>query len=198
MPDIVTVGGSPASPSRCATTLGHVRRSMAGRGFTTDAVEVRDLDAQGLVWASFDEPTIRTAIDAVQEARALVVATPVYKAAYSGVLKLFLDLLPPGSLADKPVLPVTTAGSLAHCLALDYALKPVLAALGARHLLQGVCLLDSDFEYGPDGAVVALNPASAERLHQAIDALAQPLGKPHPQPQSDPLAPVAILEEVPA
>ena len=193
MPDVVTVGGSPASPSRCAATLGHVRQVMAGRGYSTGAVEVRDLDPRGMVWARFDEPSIRAAVDAVQEARALVVATPVYKAAYSGVLKLFLDLLPPGSLAGKPVLPVTTAGSLAHCLALDYALKPVLAALGARHILQGVCLLDSDFAYGPDGAVSAINPAAADRLHQAIDGFAQPLGQPQPLR----LAPADTLEEIP-
>lgn len=46
---MVTVGGSPASPSRCAATLGHARRTMAERGYATDAVEVRNLDAQSLI-----------------------------------------------------------------------------------------------------------------------------------------------------
>lgn len=177
MHDVVTVGGSPAVPSRCAAALSAVRRSMTGAGFSTAAIEVRELDAEGLVWARFDEPTVRTAIDAVQESRALVVATPVYKAAYSGLLKTFLDLLPPGSLAGKTVLPVATAGSLAHCLALDYALKPVLGALGARHILQGVCLLDADFVYHEDGSI-ELVPAAADRLKVAIETLQDGLGAP--------------------
>lgn len=170
MPDVVTVGGSPAAPSRCAATLGVVRRALERRGHATGAVEVRDLDPRGLLWARQDEPSVRAALDAVQEARAVVVATPVYKVAYSGLLKTFLDLLPSGSLAGKTVLPVVTAGSLAHCLALDYALKPVLGALGARHILQGVCLLDADFAYGADGAI-ALHDAAYPRLEAAIESL---------------------------
>jgi FMN reductase len=177
MHDVVTVGGSPAVPSRCAAALGAVRREVAAAGFAAGAVEVRDLDAQGLVWARFDEPSVRAAIDAVQGARAVVVATPVYKAAYSGLLKAFLDLLPPGALAGKTVLPVATAGSLAHCLALDYALKPVLAALGARHILQGVCLTDADFLHYQDGAM-ELQPAAADRLAAAVDGLKAGLGAP--------------------
>ena len=61
----------------------------------------------------------------------MVVSTPVYKAAYSGVLKVFLDLLPQFGLAGKVVLPLVTGGTASHVLAIDYALRPVLLALGA-------------------------------------------------------------------
>jgi hypothetical protein len=67
--------------------------------------------------------------------RAIVVATPIYKASYTGVLKALLDTIPPGSFAEQDVLPLATAGTLAHYLALDYALRPVLTFLGARDIL---------------------------------------------------------------
>jgi FMN reductase len=169
-PDVVTISGSPASPSRCAVTLDHVRSALAGRGVTSAALEIREIEPSALVQARFDHPEIREAVDLVTNARAIVIATPVYKAAYSGLLKSFLDLLPMGALEDKTILPMTTAGSLAHCLALDYALKPVLGAIGARHILQGACLLDGDFAYG-EGGHIALGGQTGERLDAAIDHL---------------------------
>jgi len=170
MPDVVTIGGSPASPSRCAAALGQVRAELAARGIAADSVEVRDLDPQALVWAQFAPPAIVEAVAAVREARAVVIASPVYKASCSGLLKTFLDLLPPGALDGKTVLPVTTAGSLAHCLAIDYAMKPVLSSLGARHILQGACLVDSDFLYA-DGGAISLVGAARDRLWQSLDEL---------------------------
>jgi FMN reductase len=71
-----------------------------------------------------------------------VVATPVYKASFSGLLKTLLDLLPQRALAGKVVFPLATGGTLAHVLVLDYALRPVLTALGSPVIVQGHFLLD--------------------------------------------------------
>ncbi|MDQ0896682.1 NAD(P)H-dependent oxidoreductase [Paenibacillus sp. V4I7] len=60
------------------------------------------------------------------------------EASYTGVLKAFLDLLPQKGLECKVVLPLAVGGTISHLLAIDYALKPVLSALGARNILQGV------------------------------------------------------------
>jgi FMN reductase len=68
----------------------------------------------------------------------VVVATPVYKAAYSGILKAFLDLLPQFGLTNKLVLPLATGGSQSHMLALDYALRPVLSSLNPKHVLPSI------------------------------------------------------------
>jgi SsuE family FMN reductase len=73
----------------------------------------------------------------IEAAAALIVSTPIYKAAYTGALKALLDILPPAALDGKVVLPIATGGSFAHLLAIEYALKPVLSALGATDLLQG-------------------------------------------------------------
>jgi FMN reductase len=56
-------------------------------------------------------------------------------------------------LRGKTVLPIATGGSPAHLLAIDYALKPVLSALGATDLLQGVYVVDKQLAVGSGGAL---------------------------------------------
>lgn len=170
MLDVVTIAGSPALPSRCATALDTARDLLERRGLQTAAINLRDLPPEALLWARFTDPAIQRATAMVAEARAIVVATPVYKASFSGLLKSFLDLLPSDALANKGVLPIATAGSLAHCLVLEYAMKPVLAALGASSFLPAVCLIDSDFVYEGD-RLSRLETAAGGRLAAALDAL---------------------------
>ncbi len=62
---------------------------------------------------------------------------------FSGALKTLLDLLPERALEGKIVLPLATGGTIAHMLAVDYALKPVLNALKAQEILHGVFADDS-------------------------------------------------------
>jgi FMN reductase len=50
------------------------------------------------------------------------------------------------------VLPMATGGSIAHMLAVDYALKPVLSALKAQEMLQGIFADDSQIAYGEGSA----------------------------------------------
>ena len=74
-------------------------------------------------------------------------------------------------LRGKTVLPLATGGSAAHLLALDYALKPVLSALGARHVLDAVFATDAQLQrheaggYVPEADLVA-------RLDRAVAPLA--------------------------
>ena len=89
------------------------------------------------------EPKVLDLLAQVANADGLVIATPVYKASFSGALKTVLDLLPERALAHKVVLPMATGGSIAHMLAVDYALKPVLSALKAQELLHGIFAEDS-------------------------------------------------------
>jgi FMN reductase len=142
---IVALAGSPSANSRSTALLRHVLSRFPDGAVRTEIV-LRDLPAAALVRADFDDPAIRRARDQVAAARLVVVATPIYKASFSGLLKSFLDLLPPDALRGKTVLALGTGGSPAHLLALDYALKPVLAALGARHILDTVYAVDGQFE----------------------------------------------------
>ena len=141
---IVALAGSPSADSRSTALLRHVLSRLDPLVARSEIV-LRDLPAIALVRAEFDDPAIRRAREQVAAARFVVIATPIYKASFSGLLKTFLDLLPQDALRGKTVLALGTGGSAAHLLALDYALKPVLAALGARHILDSIYAVDAQF-----------------------------------------------------
>jgi FMN reductase len=168
MSDIVTIAGSPSHPSRSSAILELILERFEERRLSTSAIQIRSLPAQALLWGHIEDRSIQAAIQFVEAARVVVVATPVYKAAYTGLVKTFLDVLPQQALADKLVFPIATGGSSAHLLAIDYALKPVLCALGAQHILNGLYIQDSQLQY-TDGLV--LDSAIEQRLDKAIDTI---------------------------
>src|SRR4051812_9038638 len=167
MPSVVTIAGSPSHPSRTAALALYVAELLRARGFDLEAIHVRDLPARELLAGQAADPVIAAAIRHIERADAVVVATPIYKAAYSGVLKAFLDLLPQFALAGKVVLPLATGGTVAHVLALDYALRPVLVSLGAQHIVNGLFVLDKTLALSDAG--VALDTEIAPRLAAIVD-----------------------------
>jgi FMN reductase len=142
MSAVLIISGSPSSTSRTERVARLVARLVRARGAEASLLDVRDLPAEDLLHARFDAPRIAQAIAQVASADGVVVATPVYKAAYSGLLKTFLDVLPQNGLHGKVVLPLATGGSTAHVLAIDYALRPVLSSLDPLHVVNGLFLLD--------------------------------------------------------
>jgi FMN reductase len=153
MSRILTVSGSPSVVSRSAKLLDHVARELGGHGHEVEHLNVRDLPAEALLHAHVDHPAILATVEQLANVDAVVIATPVYKAAYTGLLKSWLDLLPQYALADKAILPLATGGSVAHALALDYGLRPVLSSMGARHIVQGFLVVDRFIETSPAGDV---------------------------------------------
>lgn len=171
MTKIVAIAGSPSHPSRSYAVLEEAQRILQSQGTELDILLVRDLPAEDLLYARFDSAAINAATAQVTAADAVIISTPVYKAAYTGILKAFLDLLPQKALAGKPILPIATGGTLAHLLAIDYALNPVLGVLGATHILQGVYLVDTQFQRSETGGI-AFNDADLQtRFYSAIAAL---------------------------
>ena len=181
---VVALAGSPSSSSRSTALLRHAL-SRLGDDVARTEIILRDLPPAALVRADFDDPAIRRACEQVAAARVVVIATPIYKASFSGLLKSFLDLLPQDALRGKTVLALGTGGSAAHLLALDYALKPVLAALGARHILDAVYAVDAQFaphalhgHVAHDDVVRRIDNALAEApvaLRASIDAATRPV-----------------------
>lgn len=152
-PLIVTISGSPSETSRTRGLAEDVQRTLAANGFDVAAIDVRDLPPDDLLHARCESAALRDALGLVARARGVVVLTPVYKAAYSGIMKAFLDLLPQFGLDGKVVLPLATGGTLAHVLAIDYALRPVLLSLGARHVVAGLFVLDKLLDRDARGGV---------------------------------------------
>ena len=167
---VLLIAGSPSERSRSATLLAHVGQRLAQHRIHAETLNIRNLDAQALLHAQFDHPDVVKAAQQVAHAKVIVVATPVYKAAYSGVLKVFLDLLPQTALQGKTVLPLATGGSPHHMLALDYALRPVLQALGAKQILSGIYATDAQVTHLPEGGGV-LHPDVANRVDVAVQTL---------------------------
>lgn len=178
---VVAIGGSPSARSRSGVLLERARRALQEQGVEVVTFQVRDFDAQDLLHARFNSPSVRNFLDIVDSADGLVVATPVYKAAYSGALKTLLDLLPERALANKVVLPIATGGSIAHMLAVDYALKPVLASLKAQEMLQGIFADDSQIAYGEGNAAPHLAPVLEQRLVAALEEFHSALAR-RPRP----------------
>ena len=186
------IAGSPSERSRSASLLDAVAQRLQVRGALVDRIHIRDLSPQALLLADFGHPTVVSAIDQVADASVLVVATPVYKAAYSGVLKVFLDLLPQTALKGKTVLPLATGGNPHHMLALDYALRPVLQSLGAKSILPGIYATDSQVTLTPEGTY-HVQADIAARLDDAVNVLVTETLRPSPA-QATRFAPVNFAD----
>jgi FMN reductase len=171
---ILLLAGSPSTPSRSGRLLHHAGQKLAQLGHASRRLQVRDLPAEALLKADFKDKGIIAAAAEVAQAHALVIATPVYKAAYSGVLKAFLDLLPQDGLKGKLVLPLATGGSQSHMLALDYALRPVLSSLGARHVLPSIYATDAQVLWSEEHGL-QLDADIAARIADGVERLAASL-----------------------
>ncbi|ATY99531.1 MULTISPECIES: NADPH-dependent FMN reductase [Streptomyces] len=168
MATVLSVSGSPSATSRTARLLLHLDDRLRDQGHDVVSLDVRTLPADALLGADFGHPAIVEATALFERVDGVVIGTPIYKAAYSGLLKTLLDLLPQYALSGKTVLPLATGGSTAHVLAIDYALRPVLTSMGAAHVVPGWFTLDKDITVRPDGTV-ALAPAAAAAVGEAVD-----------------------------
>jgi FMN reductase len=172
---VLSLSGSPSPTSRTARLLRHLDDRLRRQGHEVVSLEVRSLPAEALLGADFGHPAVVAATELVARADGVVVGTPVYKAAYSGLLKSLLDLLPQYALTGKTVLPLATGGSRAHVLAIDYALRPVLSSMGAAHIVPGWFTLDKEVTVADDGTT-ALVPGAAEALERVVDHFSATLG----------------------
>ena len=164
------ITGSPSSSSRTLRLAGWVGKRLSHHEIENSTLDLRSLPAKELLHAEVDAPAIAEAVARVAAARGLVIATPIYKAAYSGILKTFLDLLPQFALREKVILPLVTGGTPAHILAIDYALRPVLNSLDPLHIVPGFFVLDKQIAVGADGQV-ELDSDLVPKLDGAIAAL---------------------------
>jgi FMN reductase len=132
-------------------------------------VELRE-HAQDLVnnlLTGFPSPRLRTTVDAVLGADALIVVSPIFNASYSGLFKLFFDVIERDALAGKPVLLAATGGTTRHSLALEHALRPLFAYLAAATVPTAVYAAAED--WGSGGG--ALDGGLAERIERAAREL---------------------------
>jgi FMN reductase len=172
MPNVTIISGSPSETSRLQGVLGRTSHILKEQGLEVNWVNVRELPPEDLVYTKFDSPSMKEANRKVEQADAVIVATPIYKASYTGVLKAFLDLIPQKGLEGKTILPIAIGGTVAHLLAIDYALKPVLSALGARNQWNGIYALDTQVKRNESNEFELAEELST-RIEQTVQDYAQ-------------------------
>jgi FMN reductase len=142
---IVTVVGNPRPASR---THGLARTLAAElvRVLPDATSGEADLATLGPGVLDQADDAAAAAVGEVLAADVLVVASPTYKATYSGLLKAFLDRLATGSLAGKTAVPMLLGGAPNHQLAVDVHFTPLLLELGATVPVRGLFVLESDVD----------------------------------------------------
>ncbi|RDW15554.1 NADPH-dependent FMN reductase [Oceanobacillus chungangensis] len=175
MSDIVIISGSPSELSRSEQVLKYLGTLLEETDFTVTHFSVKDVPYQDLFTGNFNSPAVKQIATTILDAKGVIVGSPVYKGAYSGVLKAFIDVLPQDLLKHKPVLPLMTGGSPSHLLALEYSLKPLLSTLKA-HNLKGVYLLDDQIDKHNPSPI--LNDDILQRTKKQLDYFIQLVNNP--------------------
>jgi FMN reductase len=153
-------------------------------------IELRD-QAKDLVnnlLAGFPSPGLQAALDAVLGADGLIAVTPIFSASYSGLFKLFFDLVERDGLAGKPVLIAATGGTARHSLALEHAMRPLFGYLNAAVVATAVYAATEDWGgggLGADGGLVERIDRAALELSVAMSVRGPVRG---PAARKDPFA----------
>ncbi|QVI24011.1 FMN reductase [Nocardia tengchongensis] len=166
---VLTAGLSQPSSTRLLADqlAAAVTAAVGGRGESLDVevIELRELasDLATMMTTGLPTPAVAAARQQVSDADGLIAVTPVFTASYSGLFKMFIDVLDTDSLNGMPVLIAATAGTARHSLVLDHALRPLFSYLRAVVVPTGVFAATEDF--GSTGL--------AERIHRGAAELAQ-------------------------
>jgi FMN reductase len=151
----VGISGSPRAPSKSRLLVERALDRLAASGATTQLVDLSRLPADALLGRGTD-PGVAAALDAAAHAQIVVAGTPVYRATYTGLLKVFFDLFPRDALTGVVAIPVVTGAGPEHALAVDHGLRPLFASLGARTIAAAIYATDAQFPNGaPEPAVLA-------------------------------------------
>jgi FMN reductase len=139
------VVGNPKPRSRTYQAAVLVAEKLGGR--PPDLVV--DLVDLGPALLQPENSDVAQTVAAVQSSSLVVVASPTYKASYTGLLKLFLDRVGTGALAGVTAVPLMLGGDLRHALAPEVFLKPVLVELGATCPTPGLFLREQEYLGSP-------------------------------------------------
>ena len=164
----VGISGSPSATSKSRVLVEHALAQLEARGAAVRLIDVATLPADALLGRG-SASQLTDALARVAEARIVVAGTPVYRATYSGLLKVFFDLLPQDGLVGKVGVPLVTGHGVAHSLALDHGLRPLFASIGATVVAHGVYATSEQFSNGTPAAELR---AAVDRAVREAVALA--------------------------
>ncbi len=160
----IGISGSLNSPSRAAALAEHVLAQLSAvHGARTEIIKLIEL-AEDLA-RSFDQKHVPDAIRGIlaklDRADVLVIASPIYKASYTGLLKCFFDLIDPKLLTGKVAILAGSGGSPLHAITLEHQFRPLASFFRMWTVPTTIYALDNDFVRISDGyEIVALDVLS--------------------------------------
>lgn len=146
MRKIVIISGSPNEKSRVNGVINYAKLELEQKGCEVSIIDVSSLPPDDLMHANYNSKPIQNANAKVEEATGIIIASPVYKTTFTGVLKAYIDLLPQKGFKDKVVAAYFVGGSISNLLSIDYALKPLLASMGTKSFAENVFAVDTEVE----------------------------------------------------
>ncbi|RKS73026.1 FMN reductase [Actinomadura pelletieri DSM 43383] len=172
---VISAGlGRPSSTRLLADRLAAATVAALRRDVSVETIELRD-HAHAMVDAAltgFPSGTFRAAVETVTNADGLIAVTPVFNASYSGLCKTFFDVVERDALDGTPVLLGATGGTERHSLAIDYAMRPLLAYLRAAVVPTGVYAASTD--WGGEGGLADRVDRAAAELAALMEARPAP------------------------
>ena len=170
---VAVVAGNPKPASRTLDAATLLAVALTG-GQPDDIVDVVTLGPGLLGWG---DPGVADAVERVAAADVVVFASPTFKAAYTGLLKLFLDQFATAEgLRGVVAVPLMLGAGPTHAMAPDLLLKPVLVELGATCPTPGLYLIDRTYRESPAlgefaarwAPIVAVTSAAARAQKESV------------------------------
>ena len=172
---VVVVSAGAGEPSSTRLLADRLAASVQAQrdSVVVETVDLREIavDIARSMIAGFPVGAADPAVKAVVESDAVIAATPVFNASYSGLFKSFFDIIDKDSFAGKPVLIAATGGSPRHSMVLDHAVRPMFSYLRAVVVPTGVYAASEDWA-GTSGDTATL----ADRVDRAAGELVALLG----------------------
>jgi FMN reductase len=145
---VVGVSGSLKAPSRTIALVDAIIGSI-GEHLDIEPLHIRINEIgpsfAGTLKRSELPDAVEAALQAIESADVLVVASPVYRASFTGLFKHLFDFVDQYALVDTPILLAATGGSERHALIIEHQFRPLFGFFQALTLPVGVYAHDSDF-----------------------------------------------------
>src|SRR3984885_13699303 len=172
MSSVGLVVGHPKARSRTLTLAEAIAAAAAGAAGLDGAdrltVELADLGPELFDWSS---TRVKEAVEGIRSCSLVIVASPTYKASYTGLLKSFLDWFSTTDLLGVTVVPVMTGAGAHHALAVEVHLRPLLVELGATLPTRGLYVTEGELAEA-DGVIAGWITAAGPLLRGSVAGFA--------------------------
>jgi FMN reductase len=148
MAKIVGISGSITQPSRTKALVevitNKASQKLHAHAEIIDIAQIASVLGGTVSYNQFPD-ALAAEYKKLDDADLIVIASPVYKASYTGLLKHFFDLLDPKRLTGKVAILAATGGSDQHALVLDYQLRTLASFFGIFTVPTGIYAKDTEF-----------------------------------------------------